>query len=154
MLPPHAPDAQLTSEWSVVASPEFYCPFCGLLGCLSTSWPACPWNHGVLPAASGSAACLSVTDAQWSLSAMLPAYPRVSLYDTVQMLGPICARMPAFRTETLSTQPGTGLGCPARCPWRFAGLWRECWGVFLRLDGAVWTIDKDGKGTAANDSCA
>src|SRR5205085_11096145 len=89
------------------------------------------------------------------VSAMLPAYPRVSLYDTVQMLGPICARMPAFRTETLSLYPtGTGLGCPARCPWRFAGLWRECWGVFLRLDGAVWTIDKDGKGTAANDSCA
>jgi hypothetical protein len=62
--------------------------------------------HGVLPAASGSAVCLSATDAQWSLSVMLPAYPRVSLYDTVQKLGPICARMPAFRTETLSTRPG------------------------------------------------
>ena len=60
----------------------------------------------VLPAASESAACLSATDAQWSLSVMLSAHPRVSLYDTVQMLGPICARMPAFWTETLSTRAG------------------------------------------------
>jgi hypothetical protein len=30
----------------------------------------------------------------------------VFVYDIVQKLGPICARMPAFRTETLSTRPG------------------------------------------------
>lgn len=77
----------------------------------------------------------------------------VFVYDIVQKLGPICARMPAFRTETLSTRPGAGLGCPARYPWRFPWLWRECWGVFLRLDGVFWTIDEDGKGTTANDSC-
>jgi hypothetical protein len=44
-MPPHAPDAQLTSVWSIVVLPVFPCPVCGLLRCLSTSWRVKFYTH-------------------------------------------------------------------------------------------------------------